>query len=81
MSFKDIRENSSSIGEKGEYYQVMGTVVLVRSENAVYKACPSEGCKKKVVDLENGMYRCERCNREYPNFVYRMLCHVSVLVL
>jgi hypothetical protein len=31
----------------------------------------------QVIDQNNGMYRCEKCNREYPNFKYRLLLSVS----
>lgn len=65
--------------ERGEYYQVMGTVMMIKSDNVVYKACPTENCKKKVIDMENGMYRCEKCNREFPNFLYRLLLLVRNL--
>jgi hypothetical protein len=31
----------------------------------------------QVIDQNNGMYRCEKCSREYPNFKYRLLLSVS----
>lgn len=78
MSFKEVTDQGLGNGERGDYYQVMGTILLMRSENAVYKACPTPECNKKVIDLENGMYRCEKCNREFPNFKYRLLASVSI---
>ncbi|KAJ8924906.1 hypothetical protein NQ315_001063 [Exocentrus adspersus] len=78
MSFKEVTDQGLGNGERGDYYQVMGTILLIRSENAVYKACPTPECNKKVVDLENGMYRCEKCNREFPNFKYRLLASMNV---
>lgn len=76
MSFREVTENGLGDSERGHYFQAVATVLLVRSENCVYKACPSEECNKKVVDMENGMYRCEKCNRDYPNFKYRLLASV-----
>jgi hypothetical protein len=76
MSFKEVHEKGLGQSEKGDYSQTMATILLVRSENAIYKACPTAECNKKVIDLENGMYRCEQCNREYPNFKYRLLVSV-----
>jgi hypothetical protein len=76
MSFKEVHEKGLGQSEKGDYFQTMATILLVRSENAIYKACPTAECNKKVIDLENGMYRCEKCNREYPNFKYRLLVSV-----
>lgn len=73
----EVQDSGLGSGDKGDYYQVMGTVMLIRSENCVYKACPMEECNKKVVDMENGMYRCEKCNREYTSFKYRLMLSVS----
>ena len=28
---------------------------------------------KKVVDQANGYYRCEKCNKEFPNYKWRMI--------
>ncbi|KAJ8953979.1 hypothetical protein NQ314_007172 [Rhamnusium bicolor] len=78
LSFKEVQDQGLGNAEKGDYYQVMGTILLIRSENAIYKACPTEECNKKVIDLENGMYRCEKCNREFPNFKYRLLASMNV---
>jgi replication factor A1 len=78
MSFKEVHEKGLGQSEKGDYFQTMATILLVRSENAIYKACPTAECNKKVIDLENGMYRCEKCNREYPNFKYRLLVSMNI---
>lgn len=43
----------------------------------MYQACPSQDCNKKVIDQQNGLYRCEKCDREFPNFKYRMMLLVS----
>lgn len=58
----------------------MGTIVHLRKENCMYQACPSQDCNKKVIDQQNGLYRCEKCDREFPNFKYRMMLLVSELV-
>lgn len=79
MSFRDVVSEGLGNSDKGDYYQCVATILLVRGENCVYKACPSDNCNKKVVDMENGMYRCEKCNREYPNFKYRLLTSVSIV--
>lgn len=77
MSFKEVQDQNLGHSEKGDYYQVVGTILLINSENILYKACATDDCNKKVIDLENGQYRCEKCNREFPNFKYRLLAHVS----
>ncbi|XP_074038930.1 replication protein A 70 kDa DNA-binding subunit-like [Leptinotarsa decemlineata] len=78
MSFKEMQDQNLGNAERGDYYRVMGTVLLIRSENAMYKACPTSDCNKKITDLENGMYRCEKCNREFPNFKWHLLASMNV---
>ncbi|XP_010571928.1 PREDICTED: replication protein A 70 kDa DNA-binding subunit isoform X2 [Haliaeetus leucocephalus] len=60
-------------GDKADYFSCVGTVVHLRKENCMYQACPSQDCNKKVIDQQNGLYRCEKCDREFPNFKYRMM--------
>ena len=45
------------------------------------QACPTENCNKKLVDQGNGMWRCEKCNREFPNYKWRMILQVSAFPL
>ena len=59
------------LGEKGDYFSFKGTVSHLRHENDPwYAACANEGCQKKVIDLGNGMFRCEKCNSERPDVSY-----------
>ncbi|KAH1021801.1 hypothetical protein HUJ04_011286 [Dendroctonus ponderosae] len=76
MSFKQVvdQQLGSSL-DKGDYYQVKGTILLLRRENCLYKACPKDGCNKKVVDNDNGTYTCEKCGKSYENFRFRLLCN------
>lgn len=55
----------------------MATIAYLRKENCMYQACPSQDCNKKVVDQQNGLFRCEKCDKEFPNFKYRMILSVS----
>ncbi|XP_061461424.1 replication protein A 70 kDa DNA-binding subunit isoform X2 [Rhineura floridana] len=65
-------------GDKADYFSCVATVVYLRKENCMYQACPSQDCNKKVIDEQNGLYRCEKCDREFPNFKYRMILSVNV---
>ena len=62
---------------KADYFSCVATVVYLRKENSMYQACPTQDCNKKVIDQQNGLYRCEKCDREFPNFKYRMILSVS----
>jgi len=60
-------------GDKADYYNMYSHLIFVRSETALYKACPKPDCQKKVVDRNDGTYRCEKCNDETENFKYRLM--------
>ncbi|KAK2110569.1 hypothetical protein P7K49_010315 [Saguinus oedipus] len=59
--------------EKPDYFSSVATVVYLRKENCMYQACPTQDCNKKVIDQQNGLYRCEKCDTEFPSFKYRMI--------
>ncbi|KAM7374453.1 hypothetical protein PAMP_007109 [Pampus punctatissimus] len=65
-------------GEEADYFSCVATVLYTRKENCLYQACPSANCNKKVIDQLNGRYRCEKCNREFPNFKYRLLLSANL---
>lgn len=65
--------------ESGYYFKSKVTVLAIKRENALYKACPEEKCNKKVIDNGNGMYRCEKCNKEHHEFKWRLILQVSLL--
>lgn len=60
-------------GDKADYYSMHSHLIFVKSESALYKACPKPDCQKKVVDRNDGTYRCEKCNDETENFKYRFM--------
>ncbi|KOC64699.1 Replication protein A 70 kDa DNA-binding subunit [Habropoda laboriosa] len=77
ITFGEARE--MELGFKGiDIYTVKATVNMIRIENALYKACPTETCKKKLIDQANDMYRCEKCDKEFPNYKYRLLASLSL---
>lgn len=76
MSFHEAKQKNLGNGDKPDYFQLKGTIAMIRNQ-PVYKACAQENCKKKVVDMQNGQYRCENCNVESANYKYRMIANVS----
>lgn len=57
ITFKEATD--LGLGHKvADMYTVKATVNMIRIENALYKACPSENCKKKVIYLVIGIYTC-----------------------
>lgn len=41
-----------------------------------YKGCQT--CNKKLLDLNNGFYRCEKCTQETSEFKYRIILSFSI---
>jgi len=78
LTFHEARLKNLGSGDKPDYFQCKAVVHIVKSQNAFYKACPQAECNKKVIDENNGHYRCERCNAVFPNFKYRLLVNMSI---
>ncbi len=38
-------------------------------EKLVYFACPNESCKRKVIQENFNVFRCEACDKSFPNYV------------
>ena len=62
----------------GKYYRVKALVVSVNKDRCIYMACPLPDCNKKLIERGNGMYLCEKCNRTYSTFKYRMILSANV---
>ncbi|GLV34544.1 Replication protein A1 [Carabus blaptoides fortunei] len=79
MSLAEAQERMSSADEQNvEYYQCKATVLLINTANALYRACPIADCNKKIIDLDNGMYRCEKCDTQYDKFKYRLVMSCNI---
>ncbi|KAJ8276045.1 hypothetical protein COCON_G00077970 [Conger conger] len=74
----DVKSEHLGHGEKADYFSAVATIVYLRKENCLYQACPTQDCNKKVVDQHNGMFRCEKCDREFPNFKYRLILSANI---
>ena len=44
----------------------------------LFQACPTDSCNKKLVDQGNGMFRCEKCSKEFPNYKWRMILSANL---
>lgn len=66
-----------AFSSQADYFSCVATLLHVRKDSCLYQACPSSDCNKKVIDQHNGRFRCEKCNRDFPNFEYRLLLSVS----
>lgn len=77
--FKTFQEiQTANIQDKPEYFSSQSTVIFVKKDNCMYKACPSDDCNKKVIQESDAEFRCEKCNKLYPNFNYRLMLTVKL---
>ena len=52
-----------------KFFYISGFISYLRNDDKTYYlACPDETCKKKVMEEAVG-WRCENCNKTYPNCV------------
>ncbi|KAI4814731.1 hypothetical protein KUCAC02_003909 [Chaenocephalus aceratus] len=77
-TLSEVKNEHLGHGEKADYFSCLATVLYTRKENCLYQACPTEDCNKKVIDQQNGLYRCEKCSREFPNFKYRLILNANL---
>ncbi|XP_077579422.1 replication protein A 70 kDa DNA-binding subunit isoform X2 [Stigmatopora nigra] len=77
-TLSEVKTEQLGHGEKADYYNCIGTIVYIRKENSLYQACANQDCNKKVIDQQNGMFRCEKCDKEFPNFKYRLILSVNI---
>jgi replication factor A1 len=72
-----LKDERMGMGDKADYFTASGTVLYAKKDSAMYMACPGENCNKKVIDQNDGTYRCEKCSKNYENFKWRMILNVS----
>uniref|UniRef100_A0A4W5MHU3 Replication protein A subunit n=1 Tax=Hucho hucho TaxID=62062 RepID=A0A4W5MHU3_9TELE len=75
---RSMFSNVVCLSLQADYFSSIATIVYIRKENCLYQACPSQDCSKKVVDQQNGMFRCEKCDKEFPNFKYRLILSANI---
>jgi len=76
-TISQIKDENLGMGEKADYFNVRAFCIFLRKENCMYQACPGAECNKKVIE-EDGAFRCEKCERTYPDFKYRLILSSNI---
>ncbi|KAF2436074.1 single-stranded DNA-binding replication protein A [Tothia fuscella] len=74
-----IKDENLGMTETPDFFTLKATIVYIKPENNYYPACQSEDCNKKVVEIDPGQWRCEKCDKtmDRPNYRYVMSVNVS----
>jgi replication factor A1 len=64
--------------ENPDYFSMKGTIVYIKQDTFSYPACLSEGCNKKVIDVGDGTWRCEKCDINHPKPEHRYIMSLNV---
>ncbi|KAH9821569.1 hypothetical protein DFH28DRAFT_883097 [Melampsora americana] len=64
--------------EKGDYFNLRATVMFVKNEVFSYPACPTERCNKKMVQHGDDEWKCDKCDKTYPEPDHRYLIQLTV---
>jgi replication factor A1 len=74
-----VREEQLGMSEEAEFFSLKATIIYVKPESMTYPSCPSQGCNKRVNELDPGQWRCELCGKTYdrPEHRYKLLFNVS----
>jgi len=73
-----IRDENLGMSENADYFMLKATIIYVRQENVAYPACLNEGCNKKVIEIDPGVWSCEKCGTSHPKPEYRYIMSINV---
>lgn len=77
-----LKSEQLGMQDKPDYMTCKAIVLFCKKDNSMYMACPGEEgdrqCSKKVVDQNDGMYRCEKCNKSYDHFKWRFVMSANI---
>ncbi|EKD13869.1 uncharacterized protein L3040_005515 [Drepanopeziza brunnea f. sp. 'multigermtubi'] len=73
-----VREENLGMSEQPDYFSVKATIVYIKQDNFAYPACLNDGCNKKVIDMGDGSWQCEKCNVSHPKPEYRYIMSLNV---
>ena len=77
-TIQQVKDENLGMSEEQDYFTLKATISGARQDNPFYPACPGEKCNKKVVEVDQDQWRCEKCNKTYPKPEYRYIMNLNV---
>ncbi|KAL9009426.1 MAG: hypothetical protein Q9173_005542 [Seirophora scorigena] len=76
-SILQVKEENLGMSENTDYFTTRATIIYIKQDSFAYPACLSADCNKKVIQIEDGQWRCEKCDRTHPKPEYRYIMSVN----
>ncbi|KAG8623072.1 hypothetical protein KVT40_008048 [Elsinoe batatas] len=73
-----IRDENLGMSEEADYFHLKATIVFVKQDSFAYPACLTPECNKKVIEVDPGEWRCEKCDKSHPKPDYRYVMQLNV---
>ncbi|KIX06086.1 uncharacterized protein Z518_04060 [Rhinocladiella mackenziei CBS 650.93] len=77
-TISQVKEEQLGMSDNPDYFSVKASIQYIKQDNFCYPSCLSEGCNKKVVEIDPGQWRCERCDKNHPKPEYRYIMSVNI---
>ncbi|KAJ9641719.1 uncharacterized protein PV06_03743 [Exophiala oligosperma] len=77
-TISQVKEEQLGMSDQPDFFSVKASIQYIKQENFCYPSCLSEGCNKKVVEIDPGQWRCERCDKTHEKPEYRYIMSVNV---
>jgi replication factor A1 len=74
-----VKDDGLGMGETPDYFTLTASISYIKKDNFCYPACLSEGCNKKVEDMGDGTWRCEKCQINHNRPEYRYIMSLNVI--
>ncbi|KAH3666257.1 hypothetical protein OGAPHI_004446 [Ogataea philodendri] len=78
-TIKQAQDERLGMKDKPDFFNIKATISFIKTDNFCYPACPNDGCNKKLLEQDNGTWRCEKCNINHAEPNYRYILTVSVV--
>jgi len=73
-----VKDEQLGMSDSPDYFSLKASIQYIKQDNFCYPSCLSDGCNKKVVEVDPGQWRCERCDKTHPRPEYRYIMSVNV---
>ena len=82
VSLAEVKQSvsSSNTADSVKYFNVEASLIMLKMDNVMYRACPIESCRRKVAEEtpDSGEFKCNKCDKKYPNFIWRYIVQAAI---